>query len=65
MEMCFLTSGCSIRLEVLVVFEEIHSHIVEQQLKRNENYIVCYICNLGNGKVTFYFKTTITQAKLS
>ena len=35
MEMCFLTSGGSIRLEVLVVFEEIHSHIVEQQLKDN------------------------------
>jgi hypothetical protein len=39
MEMCFLTSGGSIGLKVLVVFEEIHSHIVEQQLKENKNNI--------------------------
>jgi hypothetical protein len=39
MKMCFLTRGGSIRLKVLVVFEEIHSHIVEQQLKENKNKI--------------------------
>jgi hypothetical protein len=39
MEMCFLTSGGPIGLKVLVVFEEIHSHIVEQQLKENKNKI--------------------------
>ena len=34
MEVSLLAGGRAVRLEVLVVLEEVHAHVVEQQLER-------------------------------